>query len=357
MTTILNSGSNLHISLNRQQTMADLNRRLELANQELSTGFKADIYADLRTRSAETLSLRASMDRNENFVTSNKMLDDRMAATSGALKSIRSSAQKFLDLAVSNRTMASSTVSEMQTAARASLELLTGQANTAFQGTSLFSGVDSEAKPIQPWDEANGGAFSPKALMASIVGGGIVDAADAQAKIAAIDAVFSDTTAAGSRFEDVFFNGTPTLDANGQPSPRVTALIDENVALEYGVQANDPAFRDLLKGLAMILSADPAQIGDRGAYEAWVKTAVDSVSAGIDGLLDTETRIGTQQNVVSQAMTTQDARVNLYRSKVLDLEGVDPYEASTRVMQLQTQLQATYEISSRMAKLSFLNFL
>lgn len=356
MTTILNSGSNLHVSLNRQQTMADLNRRLEIANQELSTGFKSDLYADLRTRSAESLSLRASMDRNENFVTSNKMLNDRMSATAGALKSIRGAAQEFLDLAVSNRVMASSTVSEMQTAARASLELLTGQANTAFQGTSLFSGVDSEAEPINPWGDING-TTSPKALMASIVGTGISSTADAQAKIAAVNAVFDDTAAAGSRFEDVFFNGTPRLDANGQPSPRVTALIDENVALEYGVQANDTAFRDLLKGLAMILSADPAQISDKGAYETWVKTAVDSVSSGIDGLLDTETRIGTQQNVVTQAMTTQDARVNLYRSKVLDLEGVDPYEASTRVMQLQTQLQATYEISSRMAKLSFLNFL
>ncbi|MFN2307540.1 MAG: flagellin, partial [Paracoccaceae bacterium] len=35
----------------------------------------------------------------------------------------------------------------------------------------------------------------------------------------------------------------------------------------------------------------------------------------------------------------------------------DPYEAATRLNQLQTQLEATYAVTARLSKLSFLNFM
>jgi flagellar hook-associated protein 3 FlgL len=39
------------------------------------------------------------------------------------------------------------------------------------------------------------------------------------------------------------------------------------------------------------------------------------------------------------------------------LEGVDPYEASTRLSQLMTQVETAYAMTARVQKLSLLNYL
>ena len=39
------------------------------------------------------------------------------------------------------------------------------------------------------------------------------------------------------------------------------------------------------------------------------------------------------------------------------MEGVDPYEAATRLSALETQLQASYAVTARLSRMSFLNFL
>lgn len=354
MTTMINSGSNLHVSQMRQTLIADMSRRLELAGEEVSTGLRSDVYGDLGARASEGISLRAGMERNETYKISNQILSDRMKVTAESLGTARGTVQQFLDFAYPSRGGPINTAGEIQDFAVATLELLTGQMNVAYQGSSLFSGVDSQAKAVQPWNDVNPETgLSPKQVIDGILAGGIADATDAEAKRDAVDAAFADSALAapGTGFEATFYNGSP------EGAGRLTAVIDEGVTLEHGVQANDPAFRNVLKGLAMLASVDPTKMPDKASYETWVGGAMDAISEGLAGVLDIESRLGTQQRVIDQTITAQDSRIGLYRSKVLNLEGVDPYEASVRMIQLQTQLEATYEISARMSKLSFLNFL
>jgi flagellar hook-associated protein 3 FlgL len=354
MTTILNSGSNLHVSQMRQKLMADMSSRLERASEEVATGLRSDVFKDLGARASESISLRAGMERNDTYRVSNKILADRMKTTAESLGTARGTVQQFLDFAIQSRGDPMNTAGEIRDFAISTLALLTSQMNVAYQGSSLFSGVDSKANALQPWEQVNPETgLSPKQVLAGILGGGITDGADAQAKRDAVEAAFSDDPAAapGTGYEETFYNGSPSA---GQ---RMTAVIDEGVTIEHGVQANDQAFRDIMKGLSMLASVDPTKMPDKASYETWVGGAIDAVAKGVAGVLDIESRLGTQQRVIDQTIAAQDARVELYRSKVLNLEGVDPYEASVRVIQLQTQLEATYEISARMARLSFLNFL
>ena len=60
---------------------------------------------------------------------------------------------------------------------------------------------------------------------------------------------------------------------------------------------------------------------------------------------------------LERTMTAQEDRVAVYESRVLALESVDPYEAASRVSTLQSQLQASYAVTSRLANLSILNFM
>ena len=143
----------------------------------------------------------------------------------------------------------------------------------------------------------------------------------------------------------------------GDPVPRQSALIAEGSLLEYGVQANDEPFRDVLKGMAMLASVDVIKISDPQAYRTWVETAMTSIADGMSGMSDISTRVGGYENLVGQAKELQLGRIDIYQSRILDLEGVDPYEAVTRMTQLETTLQATYQVSARLSQLSFLNYL
>jgi flagellar hook-associated protein 3 FlgL len=360
MTTIVNSGSNMHISGMRTRLMMDLNRKLEQAGQEVSTGFKADVFASLRTRSHETLSLRSDLKRNEFLVSQNTLLNQRLGAMSDTLVAMRGTSQKLIDLVVPNGTSPLATASEIRLNARAAIDSILVQANLSFNNSSLFSGVSTDTAPLQGWDKANPSTgLSPKGVLEGVTGGAILSEADALAKIAQINAIFDNDPSVppGQSFQETFYNGAPALDATGDPMPRQRALIADGQVLDYGVQANDTPFRALLKGMGMLASVDVSQIQDPSAYRVWVETAVSAIAEGMRGITDMNSRVGEYQNLVDRALELQRGRIDIYESRVLDLEGVDPYEAVTRMTQLQSTLEATYQVSARMSRLSFLNYL
>lgn len=360
MTTIVNSGSNLNITGIRQRLMSDLNQKLETAGQEVSTGMRADVFAHLRTRANESLSLRGDLARSEFFVSQNTLLEQRLGAVSDTLVTMRDTTQRLMDLVVPNATGVSGTASEIQVNAQATLNAFITQANLSFNNSSLFSGIATTTPPLQDWDKVNpASGFSPKGLIDGVVGGVITNQADALAKLAQIEAIFADdpTLPAGQTFQDTFFKGAPKLDGAGNPVPRQSALIAEGSVIEYGVQANDKPFRDILKGMSMLAAVDVIEISDNQAYRTWVETAMVSIADGMSGMSDISTRVGGYENLVSQAKELQLGRIDIYQSRILDLEGVDPYEAVTRMTQLQTTLEATYQVSARLSQLSFLNYI
>ncbi len=352
--------STLDALVSQRRVASDLNQRLSDAAKEASTGMKANVYDALGLRSSEALALRSGMARNESFITSNEMLANKLDLTALTLRQTRETAQGFLDLAISNVAAPTQTAGELQRAAQATLDRLTGQINMTFRGVPLFAGTDSAQAPLQRWDAAHPvTGVVPRDVVSTVIDGGIADEADAIAKVAQLADIYASDPLVPElqRFEGTFFNGTNLVGADSLPSPRVTARIDESTVISHGVQANDPAFTDLLRGLSMLASTDAAEIADPAAYRVWVGAAVEAVSAGIAGLIDAESRLGGQQKAVENVLQMQRDRHTLFNSQVLSLEGVDPYESATRLNQLQTQLEATYAVTARLSKLSFLNFM
>lgn len=360
MSSTISTVSTLQTLLSRRRMAADLQEQLSQASQEVSTGIRADVYRSLGVRSAETLALRARMDRNAGLISSNRVLTNRMELMAETLGQARDIAQGFLNLAISNRDTPAATAVTLQASARDALEQLRSLINVSYHGAALFSGVDSGQAPLQGWDDANPQTgLSPRGVVEGVIGGGIASAADAAAKVAEMEMIFSSADAAqpARNFEATFYNGTPLLDAGGAPSPRLTAHVEDGVTLSYGVQANDTAFTQLLRGLSMLAGADASTITDPDAYGTWVGAAVDALGAGIEGLIQTEAGLGGQQKVLEETIAQQTDRNDLYNRQILSVEGVDAYEAASRMSQLQTQLEATYAVTARLSKLSFLNFM
>jgi flagellar hook-associated protein 3 FlgL len=360
MVGIIRTSSSYDLLATWRSQTSDLQNRLNTVSQEVATGLKSDVYRSLGFQSSEVLTLRMQMDRNDDYIMSNEMLANKMDYTSATLGSIRNITQDFLDLATPNANSPTQSAASLQQLAASTLEQVTGLLNTTYQNTALFAGVDSGQMPMQKWDSVNATTgLSPNDVLADIIGTGVTDSADATQKAGALKDIFSSTdiTNPDRNFEATFFNGSPLKQTDGTQTPRVKSQIDKNTTLSYGIQANDPAFTETLRGLSMIAAFDVSQIDDTAAYEAWMTDAVAAVANGLSGITDAEAQLGAQQKIVDDRISAQQNLGDLFSSRISNLEGVDLYEASSQMLLLENQLQATYTVTSRLSKLSILNYL
>ncbi|MCB1342119.1 MAG: hypothetical protein KDK24_13840 [Pseudooceanicola sp.] len=354
MADLIANISTLQSSLARRRENARLMTGMAKAEKEVTTGLRADLFRDLGQRAAESVRLRNIVQRNDGFIASNKLLAGRMEVTGLAMTEIRQVADDFLALAVSGSNPGSAISSELQASARIAIGQIVVQANTVYQGGHIFAGIDQDKVPLQRWDQVNAGTgLSPEDVMTAIVGTGPVTLADVNALTAEIDGVFDGSHATvGYRYEETFFNGTPA--ATG---PRVEARIGEGVTISHGIQANDTGFTELMQGLSMLASMDISQIADQDAYTAWLDAAVQKISQGSHKLLGAQTELGSFQGLVEETIDRHESVNDVYANRMLDLEGVDAYEAATRLTLLQTQLESSYAVTARLSSLTLLNFL
>ncbi|MFT6676430.1 MAG: flagellar hook-associated protein 3 FlgL [Sulfitobacter sp.] len=351
--------STYQFNLFNRQNVQSTTLALQRAGQEVSTGRKADIYADLGPRSASVMKLRAREADTQTYMQANAVLGSKLEAMLTSVDAVRDRIQSVLEVTLSNATRPQNGAEVLQREARAALESMVATMNTSYNGDHLFSGLNSEAPPLTRWDQTNSGTgLSPADALASIIGTGPTDAASAAAIADQIDQAFAsnDLSDPNRNFEATFYSGTPELDGGGQPSRQVNAWVNVGQEVVYGVRANDEPFREALKGLAMLASTDVSTM-DEAAYGTWMGRVVEALTAGQEGMLDASARIGFNQQIVE---TTQKQLVDLslvQRTQISQYETVDPYEAITRMTNLENQLEASYQVSARLSSLSILNFL
>ncbi|WP_375176136.1 flagellin [Pseudooceanicola sp.] len=358
MISFVQSVSTLQGLISRQRTTNETTRLMIQAEHEVATGRHADAFKALGTRSTEALNTRAMYDRTEGRIESNTLLQNRLDLMASSLGNVREAAQEVMTMAITNTDPTSSDPQFLQQMAIDAFNTIASFMNASYNGKAFFAGVDSDANAVNNWGQADTTTgLRPSDVMSAIVGGGIASAADAAAKIAEIDAVFHGTPANPNHaYEQTFFNGTALM--NGAvPNPRLTAQIDEDFQISYGVQANDDGIRELMQGLSMLASTDPVLITDPAAYSAWIGAAASKLATGVDAVLAAEARTGSMQKLVEDANSRLSAKKEVLSLHISSLETVDPYEAATRLTSAETQLKASYAVTARLQAMSFLNFM
>ncbi len=81
------------------------------------------------------------------------------------------------------------------------------------------------------------------------------------------------------------------------------------------------------------------------------------MSSGLEGLNDLETLTGLKRGQLQDTIQAQESRSRFLDGERLNLEGVDQYDAATRLTQLQNQLDSSFAVTARLSRLSFLNYL
>ncbi|MBN9068188.1 MAG: flagellar hook-associated family protein [Rhizobiales bacterium] len=329
--------------LNMQQELAK-------AQTEVTTGKLADPGVTLGSRTGQAVSLSRDVDRLNGLVDSNNLISTRLTATQDALGQINDLTQTFLSALTADKgSGVASTVT--QQAAQTALSSVTSILNTSVNGEYLFAGINTDVQPIN--DVSAAGSPAKQALDQAFQDHfGFPPSDPAAANITASDmSDFIDglvaTQTTDPAWKDNWSNATD------QP---ITSRISLNETADTSVSANSVGTKKFMLAATMVSNFMQGNLSE-GARDALVSKASDLITDSLTDSASQQAQLGLTQNKVSSATDRIKSQVDLFQRNLNDLEGVDPYEASTKITSLLGQIETSYALTARMQQLSLVNFL
>ncbi len=324
---------------------------------EISSGQKTNPEASLGTNAALLYQLQSQSDQQTGLHTSITTASQSLDTAQTALTSLASTVQTITTAAQGIGAGDSSGIGPIASQANSTIQQVMALLNTNYLGVGVFSGDNGAAQPMTSADAAGGlSSITQNVLSAAVSAkGGPLSAGDISSLIDSpngLSSVFNDTNSDPTqRYSGAVYTGS----TNGTPT---TVLIGVNQKVQYDASANQPAFRDLLKGLSMLsmLSAPSTQL-DSSAQTQLLSQASSVLSKAQNEITNLQGSLGGVQSSLTAAATAQTAAATATQAQIANYVQADTYTDSTQLTQLQTQLQATYSLTSQISQLSLVHFM
>lgn len=349
----MNSVSTLGMAYRTRVMVTHAQSEISRLGGEIGSGYKQDVAASVGVRLGENISTRNLYDQVAGLDSGISLVEMRLDTMAIAFEEVEKASSEFFGK-LSTMRGDSHLSGVMKQEASAAIARIVQALNVSVGDRYLFSGVDVAKPPLQDPRSVNAATgMSPLGAMEVLhAAAPAVDAASAAAFVSLVDQAFSGgLSPAGTGFEETFYNGSPAFDGSGSPNPRVAGRIAQDRVIEYGVQANDPAFRDLLKGIYMIASAD-LEAMPQEAYDVYVTAAYDAVGRGVAGTRESLAVLAGHQNDLEVQKGVNANALRIMNERLVDFETVDLIESNARMTIMETQLQASIVLTNKMAGLS-----
>jgi len=140
-----------------------------------------------------------------------------------------------------------------------------------------------------------------------------------------------------------------------------TAHVDTSVTVNYGMRANEQAFSWAIRQMAVIASVDVSG-GTATDSEVHSQLVVRTkgnlgIPAGVQSIASVEVEVAGAAQAATQAKTRHTAMAATYQKVIDDTINTDPTEVATQILALQTQMQASYQATSILYKMSLTNYM
>ncbi|WP_267425610.1 flagellin [Methylobacterium sp. GC_Met_2] len=149
-------------------------------------------------------------------------------------------------------------------------------------------------------------------------------------------------------------SGTPAIDTQ-------SVQISASASVGTGARANDASIQKVLTGLATMAYALPAtSSGDvNTAYQAVVDRAGQLLTSAYTSpsVQDTVTQLSLASARLTNAGTTNAATQNTVQNTIDGIEQAPTEEVVAKLLDVQNRLQASYQITATLSKLSLVNYI
>lgn len=151
--------------------------------------------------------------------------------------------------------------------------------------------------------------------------------------------------------------------AEGNPRQSVSAQVDDATRVNYGIQANESGLLRLMRTLGSLSietysESDPSS---KGRYDAMAVRQQAQMSEGHNseaGSIEIMTmELGVAQSIIGNAASRHTAYKAQLENLLSDVETVNKEDVAMEILALQTRLQASYQTTAMISKLSLVNYL
>ncbi|WP_297322440.1 flagellar hook-associated family protein [uncultured Bartonella sp.] len=309
---------------------------------------------------------------NENQISSlnglkegNELAANRMSAAQSAMQSLIGASDKTNPggtLIQFNKALmgdnVTATPKTMQSAAQSALDSFVSAMNTSYNGEYVFGGTNTQEPPFDYYKAGSNTGASQVVLDAfqsffgfSVTDPGVNQITDAQ-MTEFIDGPFS------KLFEEPSWSTNFSRAEDGAVVNRISATGE---TIDISSSANEAGFRHAMKNMVLV-----AEFGNIGLSDKAQQVVSNRARASSDGkatgsaiteIITVASTLGNSQARVKNAIDHMNAQLTILNQTRNDMIGADYTEASAKMVELQSVLQISYTMTSKIAKLSLVNYL
>ncbi len=341
--------SNMSLQNAMRLTVASAQKEMVQLQEETVTGRHADVGAVLGAKTARTLNLHRDLQRMESLKSTNALTTQRLAASQESLSLMSTATNDAMAvlIALSGITAADQLALAKENLGN-SLSTFTAAANTSFSGEYLFAGINTDVVPLNDYLQETPASDAKVAFDAAFLAHFTFPQTDAA--VATITP--TDMQAFIDDLEASFMGPDWETDWSNASNENMMSRISSSEAVQSSTNTNAEGMRYAALGLVLgqeLLALD--------INEATRKTVSDSAIDYMGRAISERSKLGISESRVKQANTSLDAQITILSTSIKDMEGIDTYEAATRVTTLESQLSLAYTLTSRIQNLSLLNYL
>lgn len=335
-----------------RSTINQVQSELLDAQKEAVTGRYNNIGEVLGGTTTRALDLRRERDMMDNLMATNSVVTQRLSSSQMALETISDAGQTALNtfVALAGSTDSTQLSTAVQTLTNV-VDQFTDAGNTSVNGEYVFAGINTDVKPLGDYMADDTGART--AFRTAFSGYFGFDQTDPQAEFITPTDM---QTFLDSVVQPMFLSGPEwsTTWSTASDTP-MTSRISRSEVVQSSVTVNEEGFRQLAYGavigielLNLPISSDTRAIVSN--------SAIDYMGKAIYGIDSQRSLLGLSENRVAMADEVLKAQVDIVKLNLDDLEGVDVYEASTKITALSNQMEISYNLTARISELSLVNY-
>ncbi|GGE11442.1 flagellin [Rhizobium anhuiense] len=331
-------------------TISQSQSKLQSASTEATTGTYSDIGTALGAGAAKSLNFTSAINQAASFQTSNSVVALRMDASQTALSNLKDAGDSLVsNLTALQASQDTTSIAVALQTASSTVSQLISTANTAVNGEFLFGGTNLDSQPLT--DQTSTVSDTIVTALSDYATGLGKDVNELTGE--EIGTFITDTV------EPMFSESAWTDSADGwstASSTDMTSRISGSETITSSTNANSEGMRYLALASVVVSSLFGQDLAS-DAQSTVASKAIAYAAQATAGIVTQQSELGLSQERVEKANDALDAQSTLLQGKLVDLQGVDVYEASTLVNQLQTQLETAYTLVSKLQGLSLVNYL
>jgi flagellar hook-associated protein 3 FlgL len=333
---------------------------LDTLTTQAASGMVSDTYAGLGNGASTALDLSPQIAALQSWNNNIDAANTYMGVTQNAMSQIEQVASSFYGQMPNLNGLDASEVDSIASDANQALVQVTNLLDTQEDGVYVFAGQDTANPPVpNPGSILTSGFYTQIAgAVAGLGTNGASATATTTLNIAMSNASgtspFSGylSQPAASLAAPVVQTGDGTLQPIGLLASANTSIVSTGT----GTTSTGSYMRDLLLSLATLGSLSSSQVNDPGFADLVANTstclngAVTAMNGDIGVYGDTQASLTTTQTNLSDTVTTLTTQLS-------GAQDTDMASTLSNLQQVQTQLQASYQLIAAMSTLSLAKFL